>query len=89
MVCGKRGRFFTEMVFINCLRDGGYLLQVMEHTLNKALFMIPPNLTCFLIIFQICTIGIIVGLKGTLIVKCLLFMKWNAVCFCCVSDFTV
>ena len=42
----QKGKIFTLVVFTNCPKDEKNVKQVMERTLNKALFIIPPNLTC-------------------------------------------
>jgi len=42
-----KGKIFTDVVFISCPKDATNVLQAMEHTLNKTLFIILPNLACF------------------------------------------
>ena len=42
-----KGKIFTGVVFTNCPKDRENVQQTMEHILNKALFVILPNLTSF------------------------------------------
>jgi hypothetical protein len=46
----QKGKIFTGMVFINCPKDGKKAKQVMKYTLNKALFIVLPNLKVFFLI---------------------------------------
>ena len=43
----QKGKIFTGVIITNYPKDGENVQQTMEHTMNKTLFVILQNLTCF------------------------------------------